>query len=155
MSNSPEFDQNVAHRFFAVECFNKAWDLLDKPIRTPDEEEEMLRLGFASYWHWTQRPDCEPGNLSISYWQLSRIYAVLGQAENARRYGERCLKISQGEGMLPFHLGYAYEALARAESVAGNVSKVKEYRSSARQVAERMTDEDARKQLLADLETIK
>lgn len=154
MNNLPAFDPQAAHRFFAVECFNKAWDLLDKTTRTPDEDEEMLRLGFASYWHWTQRSDCKPDNLSISYWQLSRIYAVLGQADHARRYGELCLKISQAEGMLPFHLGYAYEALARAESVAGNPSKVKKYQESARQVAEKMTDEDARKQLLADLETI-
>ena len=155
MTNSPEFDQTAAHRFFAVDCFNKAWDLIDKPIRTPKEDEEMLCLGFASYWHWTHRPDCKPGNLSISYWQLSRIYAVLGQADNSRRYGNLCLEVSQGEGLLSFHLGYAYEALARAESVAGNASKVKEYLASARQVAEQMTDEDDRKQLLADLETIK
>ncbi len=154
MTNQHAFDLDTAHRFFAVECFNKAWDLLDNPACTQDKDEEMLRLGFASYWHWTQHPDCEPGNLSISYWQLSRIYAVLGQAENARRYGERCLEVSQGEGMLPFQLGYAYEALARAESVAGNASKVKEYLASARQVVERMTDEETRNQLLADLETI-
>jgi len=154
MTHSPEFDQIDAHRFFSVGCFNKAWDLLDKPTRTPEEDEEMLRLGFASYWHWTHRPDCEPGNLSISYWQLSRIYAVLGQADNSRRYGELCLEISQGEGMLLFQLGYAYEALARAERVAGNASKVKEYLVSARQVAEQMTDENERKQLLTDLDTI-
>jgi len=93
--------------------------MLDKPARNPGEDEETLCVGFASYWHWTQRSDCEPGNLSISYWQLSRIYAVLDQAENARRYGERCLEVSQGEGMLPFHLGYAYEALARRERGRG------------------------------------
>ena len=155
MTHSPTLDPQAAHHFFAVECFNQAWDLLDKTTRTPDEDEEMLRLGFASYWHWTRRSDCQPGNLSISTWQLSRIYAVLGQVENARRYAERCLQISQGEGLLPFHLGYAYEALARVASLAGEKKKMEEYLKEARAVAGRMTDEEARKQLMADLETIR
>ena len=69
----------------------------------------MLLLNLASLWHWTQRPDCTPGNLSNGYWQLSRIYALLGQADAAQQYGQLCLKSSQGEGTLPFHLGYAYD----------------------------------------------
>jgi len=51
-------------------------------------------------------------------------------------------------------LGYAYEALARAESVAGNAKKAQEYVREARRVAETMPDPEAKKQLLSDLETI-
>ena len=50
----------------------------------------------------------------LAYWQVSRIYALLGQADNARRYGELCLEVSQEPGVQPFYLAYAHEALARA-----------------------------------------
>jgi hypothetical protein len=155
MPDTPDFDLQAAHRFFAAECFNRAWDLIDKPDRTPDEDEQMIRLSLASTWHWTQRDDCAPANLSVGYWQTSRIYALLGQTANARRYAQLCLAVSQGEGMLPFYLGYAYEALARAESVAANGPQRDAYLAAAREVAGRMPDPDARQALLADLATIR
>jgi hypothetical protein len=114
----------------------------------------MIRLSQASHWHWTQREEYGEKEKSIAYWQTSRIFAILGQADNARRYGQLCLDASQGEDLPPFCLGYAYEALARAESVAGNGDKMEEYLKKARAVAERMTDEDTRKQFQEDLETI-
>lgn len=155
MTKQPDFDLAVAHRHFAVECFNGAWDLIDKTGRTEEEDEEMLRLSLASIWHWTQRKDCTPTNLSVGYWQISRIYTLLGQVENARRYGRLCLEIGQVQGVEPFALGYAYEALARAEMVASNRAEMEAYLQRARSVCETMTDEEDRQQLLNDLETIK
>jgi len=155
MVGKPEFDLQKAHRFFAAECFNRAWDLIDKTDRTPDEDEQMIQLSLASAWHWTQRDDCTATNLSVAYWQVSRIHAILGQADNARRYGQLCLAVSQAEDVLPFYLGYAYEALARAESVAGNGQQRDAYLAAAREVAGRMPDPDARKALLDDLATIR
>ena len=95
MTNKPDFDVVAAHKYFAVECFNTAWNLIDRPNRTDAEDEEMLRLGMASVWHWTQRPDCTPENLSVGYWQVSRIYAILRRAEDARRYAQLSLEASQ------------------------------------------------------------
>jgi tetratricopeptide (TPR) repeat protein len=155
MTNQPEFDLNAAHKYFAVECFNRAWDLIDKPDRTAEEDEAMIRSSLASIWHWTQRKDCTATNLSVGYWQTSRIYALLGQADNARRYGQLCLDVSQGDEILPFYLGYAHEALARAESVAGNREKMEEYLREARRVADTVPDPDGRKYLLDDLASIR
>lgn len=154
MPEQPSFDIRAAHRYFSAECFNRAWDLIENPDRTPQENEEMIRLAMASLYHWTQREDCTPTNYSISYWQLSRIYSLLNQADNARHYGEICLETSQGEGILPFYLGYAYEALARAEAIAGDAEKMAAYLENARQIAERIPDPGERKQLLDDLSTI-
>ena len=129
MAKTPEFDLGAAHRYFAAECFNRAWDLIDKHDRTPEEDEDMIRLNQASLYHWSQREDCTNRNLSVGYWQASRICALLGQADNARRYGELCLRYSQDEEA--FYLGYAYEALARAESVAGQGEKAAKYLQDA------------------------
>ncbi|MEW5871813.1 MAG: hypothetical protein AB1894_21275 [Chloroflexota bacterium] len=155
MTEQLPFDLAAAHRYFSSQCFNQAWDLMDKSSRTVDEDEEMLRLSLTSTWHWTQREDCRPANLSVGYWQTSRIYTILGQAENARRYGLLCLQASQARGVLPFYLAYAYEALARAEAVAGHAAEMKAYLVKAHQVAEQLKDPESKQQLLADLETVR
>lgn len=154
MTEKSEFDLQQSHRFFAVNNFNRAWEYIDKPTRTPEEEDAMLQLGLASLWHWTQREDCTSTNLSIGYWQVSRIFALLGQADNARRYGQLCLQASQTEGVEPFYEGTAYEALGRAEMVAGSYLKMAEYGRAALAVSERIQDEEEKKMLLDDLATL-
>jgi hypothetical protein len=155
VTSKPDFDLQAAHKYFSADCFNKAWDLIDKPNRTAAEDQQMLLLSMASAWHWTQRTDCTAQNLSIAYWQLSRVYALLRQADNARCYGEMSLEQSRVDGVELFCAGYAYEALARAEMVAGEGGKMATYLVEARAVSERMTDAEAKKMLLDDLATIK
>jgi hypothetical protein len=155
MTKKPDFDLFSAHKYFAAQCFNQTWDYIDKPARTKSEEDSMLSLSLASLWHWTQREDCTPTNLSVGYWQVSRVFALLQQADNARHYGELCLEVSQKEGVLPFYLGYAYEALARAELVAGNRDKMADLLVQARQTAALISDAEEKKMLLKDLETIR
>ena len=154
MTKKTDFDQAAAHKFFSANCFNQAWDLIDKEDRTPDEEEQMIRLTHASFYHWTQRPDYSSTTASIGYWQASRIYAILGQADNAARYGQLCLVVSQDEGVGPFFLGYAYEALARAAAAAGNHQDTEAYLEKARQTAADVKKSEDRQMLLNDLESI-
>jgi hypothetical protein len=152
MNKKPTFDLAAAHKYFSVECFNNAWDLIDKKGRTAEEDEQMLQLSLASTWHWSQREDCTQTNIAIGYWQTSRIYALLDQAENARRYGQLSLDACQEDQ--PFFLGYAYEALARAESLAGNNQKMTDYLQKARGLAEKVPEPNDKKLLLNDLDTI-
>ncbi|PWB51135.1 MAG: hypothetical protein C3F13_14840 [Anaerolineales bacterium] len=155
MAKKPDFDLQAAHKYFSAECFNRAWDFIDKPLRSPAEEEKMLQLSLASLWHWTQREDCTPTNLSIGYWQISRVYALIRRAEQARRYGDLCLEASKKDGVLPFYQGYAYEALARAEQVADNLDAMEKYLIQAHQIASGLTEPAEKKQLLKDLATIR
>jgi len=148
------FDGTEAHKFFAVDCFNNAWGLIDKADRTPEENEQMLQLAMASTWHWSQREDVTPSNMAVGYWQVSRVHALLGRADEARRYGQLSLDAAVGGAADAFTRGYAYEALARAESVAGDPAKTNEYLTEARAAAEEVTDEESKKWLLDDLETI-
>ena len=112
----------------------------------------MIATAQASLWHWIERADCTAQNLSIAYWQLARVYAVLGDAGEARRYGEACMGRS-GESA-PFYLAYAHEALARAASVAGDASTVERHLAEARTVAVRIAESAEREALEKDLATI-
>ena len=153
MPNPPTFDVNAAHKFFAADCYNQTWTFMDKAHRTPEEDASMLQTAMASLWHWSQREDATPTNFSIGYWQVSRVFALLGQVDNARRYGEMSLK-SAREGAETVFIGFGYEALARAEMVAGNTEKMKEYLAQAWSCAEKVEDEEDKKLLVKDLETI-
>ena len=154
MNAAPIFDLQQAHRHFSAECFNRAWGYIDKSARTAEEERAMLLLALASLWHWSQREDAKPENLSVGYWQAARVFALLGQTGNARQYGQLSLEQAQSPGVGPFYLGYAYEALARAEALAGKRTQAEEHLSLARLAAEKVAEADDRKALLADLDTI-
>ncbi len=149
---TPEFNAKAAHRHFSTNCFNQAWELIEKPDRTPAEDEEMIRLAQAALWHWTQRDDCSDKNMSIGYWQLSRIYTLLNQPEDGRRYAKLCLDHSRK--LKPFYLAYAHEALARVESRAGNRGKAEQYLRTARSLAGQVKDLEEKELLQKDLETI-
>lgn len=155
MPQPTDFDIHAAHRYFAAECFNRAWDFIDKPQRSPAEDDEMLHLGLASLWHWLQRPDATPTNLSVGYWQVGRIYALRGEAANARHYALLSLQASQAAGVEPFCRGYAYEALARAEALAGSAEKAGEYLRLARALADQVEEKEERDLLLKDLDSIR
>lgn len=152
MKSPAPIDLPAAHQFFSVECFNRAWEFIEKPDRSAEEAEQMIALSQASAWHWSQRADCATRNLSIGYWQLSRVYGLAGQSDNARRYGELCLQHSEQEE--PFYLAYAYEALARAAKVAGDTSRMKQDAEKARTLAAEVEDLEERALIEKDLETL-
>lgn len=154
MADTPNFDVQRAHKFFSADCFNRAWALMDQDGgRSVEENMEMLHTAIASLWHWSQREDVAPDNLSIGYWQVSRVYCLIQQPHNARRYG--LLSLQYAKGLSPFLKGYAYETLARAEMIAGNRVMMKEYLEKANEMLAEIDDEENRLALEKDLGTIR
>jgi len=152
-SQSPQFDLEAAHTYFAAHCFNQAWDLIEKKDRSPEQDLLMVALNQASIYHWSQRPDCTDQQRSVGYWQAARIQASLGNAAEARRYAEICLSYSHR--LEPFYLGYAYEALARAAKLAGNEPEFREYLAAAAEKAKEISAKEERDLLESDLASIK
>ena len=74
---------NVARRYFAVDCFNKAWELIDKSNRTHEEDDQMIRLSLASHYHWTQRDDYTATSKSIAHWQSYELKIKLTKTKSA------------------------------------------------------------------------
>jgi hypothetical protein len=92
------------HKEMAINCFNAAWDLLDLHERTGQEEEQMIHLAHSSFWHWSQVEEHTPKNLSIGYWQLSRVYAVCGMGERSLYFAKCCEDISLKNHLEPFYI---------------------------------------------------
>jgi len=141
-----------AHRHFSASCFNHTWDLLDKPERTAAENEEMIQACLTSMWHWGQRPDCTDRERSVGAWQASRVYAVVGQGENALHYAQ--LSLDYARELPPFFQAYAFEALARAEAVLGNTKAARQHLDEAAALTSKVRDAEDRGLLEADLKTI-
>lgn len=147
-----EFDLATTHKYFAAYCFNSAWALIDKPDRTAEEDQMMISLNQASIFHWRNRADCSDKNLSIGYWQASRIRAILDHVDEAQRCAEICLGYSKS--LEPFYLGYAYEALSRAAFIAGELDQAKSFADLAKTQATLVEDANNRELLFNDLKTL-
>lgn len=140
------------HKKLSADCFNRAWELLDKKTRTKEDDERMISLAHASLAHWRMREDCKDHHLSIGYWQISRVYAVLGQGSNAERYAGLCLHASGKEP--PFYLAYAHEALARAALVNKKRELFDSHLAEAKALAAKVSDADEKKMLADDLASL-
>jgi hypothetical protein len=149
MNPAPPFDAAAAHRYFSAHCFNEAWNHIDNSERSAEEAEQMVLLAQASLWHWTQRADCTRRNLSIGYWQLSRVYALLMRTPEALQAGERCLEYAKDEP--PFFIAYGHEALARAARLAGEAELQALHLQAAQGLAAQIEDAEERAALEADL----
>lgn len=153
MDYQTTFNIHEAHEYFSTEYFNRTWDLIQKvDHRSAEEDMTMLHTAITSLWHWTQREDVTNEKLSVGYWQVSRVYNLLKQPDNARAYG--LLSLKYAEELDPFYKAYAYETLARAEMQAHNRVVMRVYRDKAYELAKQIETEKNRQLLLKDLELI-
>ena len=154
MADSPKFDIHEAHKYFSTDCFNKTWDYIDKDgERSIEENMSMLHTAIASLWHWSQRADVTPENLSVGHWQVSRVYNLIKQPHNARMYG--LLALEHAQELSPFYKGYAYETLARAEMITNNRVIMNIHLTRAHEMLAQIEDETEKELLRKDLETIR
>jgi hypothetical protein len=139
-------------RKLATELFNYVWTLLEKEERTERETELMVAAAYASRFFWE-----EPGDALHHVrgeWQISRACAVAEMPEAALTHAHRCLELCEKRGIADFDLAYAYEALARAHSVAGDAEGAKRYADQARAAAEQVSDPEHRELVDSDLATL-
>lgn len=145
---------NKYNKYFAIQCFNDTWGILDKAEKSEEDIEMALHLSHVSFWHWLKVEDHTDENVSIGYWMLSRVYAVAKKGKTALYYGNKCLDISLKSDLPPFSKAYAYEALARAYSIKGDEEAKKEALDNANKYAAEVKEEEDRNMLLGDLKTI-
>lgn len=149
MTTQQPTSEHAEHKTFAVNLFNLVWDLLDKEDRTPDEDDRMLHAAHASRFHWGEIGT--PLEFERGEWQISRVYAVLHRPQAALHHAQRCLEICQANEIGDFDLAFAYEALARAHAVAGDVDKGKAYLAQAEKAGANIEDENTREYVFSEL----
>jgi hypothetical protein len=141
-------------RRLAVDLFNGAWELMLLPERTPEQDDELLHTAYASRHHWSDVGTV--ANAARGEWQLSRVYTVLGRPEPALYHAERCLAYCESDpgALEDWGLPYAYEALARAQLLAGDDADAKRFAERARELGRSVVDDEDREHLESDLATL-
>lgn len=136
----------------AKKLFNETWDLLDKQNRTDADNITMLHKAHTSCFLWRSAEN--PVNDERGEWQVSRVYSVLGYGAPALLHGKRCLQICRDNAIGDFDLAFAYEAVARAHSVSGQMEKAKEYAALALAACEGIAGAEDRTYAESEIATI-
>lgn len=141
------------HQEIGISLFNRVWELMDLPDRSPAEVDEMIHAAHASSYHWgASHPPAV--NLARGEWQISRVYCILQRPESAVWHAQRSLEICLQNNIGDFDLAFGYEAMARAFNVKGDAINTKKYLSLAQQVAATIKDPEDKAVVLQDLSSI-
>ncbi len=127
------------HRKTARDCFNHAWDYLDKKDRSAGDEKEMLHLAHASRFHWGLVGS--PRNQAVGDWQISRVYAALNQPSLSLQFARSSIETCEKNDLQEV-LATAFEAIARAYAVAGEYASAKSYIEKAREQLSKLSLDD-------------
>jgi len=138
------------HKKEARHCFNHAWDYLDKGDRSPQDDVEMLHLAHASRYHWGLVGGVREA--AIGEWQISRIYAAIGQPSLSLRFAAQALGICELNDLTDL-LHVAFEGMARASIAMGDQETARTFLLKARANLETLhLDADDRKAYLQQIE---
>ena len=120
---SDEIAEPDWHRAQAVEANNSLWDLFNKPDRTEDDNEDMLRRAYAAAYHWQRARGAKPENAARAHYMISKALLLSDQPEAALRSADKCLAVCRANALTDFDLAYAQEARARALRAIGDAAE--------------------------------
>ena len=140
--SEPPFDLARAHRWFAIEFNNAAWELIENPARTPDETQQLLHFAHAAHLHWQSAGTAI--NRQRAENLLATAYALAGDGPAAVRHAERCLSLSTKNAKegTPFDRATALGCAAQAHHLAGDHAQAQRLRTLAQSAAEALDAEE-------------
>jgi hypothetical protein len=141
MTDAPT-DTARAHRWFAVEFNNRAWDLVEKVGRSATESDEMIHSAHAACIHWLAVGKAI--NHVRAQCLLATAYASAGLGEAAVRHAEKCLELCKTarDETTAFDKATAFGCAATAYACNGQMELGREYYQKALQEAENLDSED-------------
>jgi hypothetical protein len=138
------------HRAMAIECFDLASALEAKKDRSPKGVASMNLLACAAVFHAERMTPVDPRFLVAATWQAARVHYQSDDAAACDLWAQMCRMYAEGLGDI--YLGYALEALARAEDAAGRTENFVQLRALARRCAANADDQVAAAALSEEVE---
>jgi hypothetical protein len=138
--STPPFDVKVAHRWFAVELNNQAWNLVEAEKRSAADVERMIHAAHGACFHWLEAGDLLNHLRAQSL--LATVYATAGLPESAVRHAERCLALSReaGDRQTAFDRATAHGCASSAYKLAGRLDEARAEHQLALSAAEKFDD---------------
>ncbi len=147
-----KYSAEECHKNFAVNLFNKTWEIIDKEERTQEEIDLMIHAAHASRYHWGEIG--KPIHFERGEWQISRVHSILKMPESALYQAKRSLEICKENEIGDFDIAFAYEAMARAYSILGDDKEFKIYHLLAEEAGKKIEKKEDREYFFSDLKTI-
>lgn len=135
-------DVERAHRWFAEDDNNQAWELIES---SPDylHASELLSKAYASHRHWFEVGG--PLQKQRAEHLVATAVSFLGIVSLSVHHADACIKLSDANGdqQTAFDRAAALECLARSHACAG-LADAGSRRETARQAGELIEDTEER-----------
>jgi hypothetical protein len=138
----PGFDVPDAHRWFAVEYNNQAWDIVEGTDRSPDAIARLLDYAHAACLHWSAIGTVLNRQRALDL--LAHAYAAAGIGELALRFARQALELCESNDaeQTPFDRAQAAATMAVALAVAGQNTEAEQWKHKAQSAAELLEIEE-------------
>jgi hypothetical protein len=154
MSDAPAPEElEKWHKWFAVECNNRAWRLAEQAARSPAEDEEMLHCAHAAALHW--------GKVGTELHQvratmlLGQVHALVGDGKRALHYAREAFSyLTEHEDSPPWELAFAHAVLANAAAANDERSLHSTHYARAKALGGALTDDEERAIFEATFRTV-
>ena len=121
------------HRYFAMECNNRAWALTTS-VRSAQEDREMLDTAHAAAWHWGFAGN--ELNAMRANMLLAEVQACLGNGKEAMVYAKVMRTYFLARETPDWELAFTHAIYAHAAHAAGELEMYREaYRSAEAAIA--------------------
>jgi hypothetical protein len=110
-------DLALWHRYFAIECNNRAWDLSVR-MRGPAEDEDMLNAAHAAAFHW--RIAGNELNHMRAKMLLAEVHASVGLGKSALAYANDVCRYFLSRETPDWEIAFTHVVQAHAAYAAGD-----------------------------------
>jgi hypothetical protein len=131
------------HRALAGGYFNAAWELIETPNRTAEQDRNLLTLAFASRQHWIEAEGTAE-NLAVADWQIAHAASQIGLSELALAFARAAVERAEANDVPTWMKASAHEGLARAHAAAGETESFTYEVELARALLEKVADPEDR-----------
>jgi hypothetical protein len=141
-----------SRRQAAADLFNQAWELIELPDRTPEQDRRMLITACASWLAWDAVGTDE--NRAVADWQIGHIASLLGYGELAIAHATAAFDRAESAGLPAWLRASALEGLARAHAAAGHRAERDAYAKRAAAALDDISDTEDRDLIASQLATV-
>ena len=144
MAEAP-FDVKRAHRWFAVELNNLAWELIEAPQRDDAQIEQMINAAHGACFHWAQVGDIL--NQLRGEQLLASAYVTAILPVSAVRHAKRAVTLLKqvGDKATPFDVACTHGCAGAAFALAGEDPQAKDHLVALRDAVDKLEHEGEKK----------
>jgi hypothetical protein len=153
MSERPSTDEIAKwHRWFAISCNNRAWELVERAQRSPSESHELLHAAHAAAWHWARvGTDLNEARAQML---LGMAHALAGDGGLALRYATLAFNYFNEHEAPVWEQAFVHATLAAAAAAAAQRDLHVEHYAEAKRLGAVIAEAEDQKVFMKTFERI-